>query len=535
MADIVTRNSLGLSDGTYNAWQEKGFYASAYDVDGAGIDGLVGTVISYRGTNFNFSWLNFFNSPLWQDIRSGWSVGAGVAGAQATMALDFYHAVKGDGVDPRDAEITTTGHSLGGGLAGLAANLYGREAILFDHMTYGPISSTITRQAESSQQVRDRYFEGQYPWELDPSGISAFFTEGEILRLERALFGETSSPLPSHSSGQSAVTLHSMALLTSLIWAEQNADPRWKTAGALLWNSFFDEALGTSQALPGVESRAGPGGTGPAVMNSAIAYSALDAGERPFGDTAIWSMFDDAAQLGSVLGSTGGPDFLGKIVDTKFSFGLGGLDIDRVTVRQHLANLLVQYAGALALYDVEQEQGGTVPTSRGPVDAREGILSRETIQSALAVDLSRTLWGDVLKSNPNAVTKLPGDRLEPLDRDAFRQTYFKQAEEQGILAGVLRFLGVKSSKWDDDDLREITRQLWGTDDLSILDRFHMAPVNQPTHVILDNRGYVSDTSEGSDAQVDVYIGTTANETIDNRTTGHNLIITGEGADDADGG
>jgi hypothetical protein len=31
-----------------------GFYALAYDLSGAGIEGLSGTVISYRGTNFDY-------------------------------------------------------------------------------------------------------------------------------------------------------------------------------------------------------------------------------------------------------------------------------------------------------------------------------------------------------------------------------------------------------------------------------------------------------------------------------------------------
>ncbi len=62
-----------------------GFYAIAYDVSNAGVEGLTGTVIAYRGTNFDTGddETRFFDSPLWRDIRSGWSVGAGLGGAHA--------------------------------------------------------------------------------------------------------------------------------------------------------------------------------------------------------------------------------------------------------------------------------------------------------------------------------------------------------------------------------------------------------------------------------------------------------------------
>jgi hypothetical protein len=66
-----------LSQGTAEA---AGFYALAYDVSNAGISGLTGTVVSYRGTNFDTgdTVAEFFASPLVQDALSGWTVGAGL-------------------------------------------------------------------------------------------------------------------------------------------------------------------------------------------------------------------------------------------------------------------------------------------------------------------------------------------------------------------------------------------------------------------------------------------------------------------------
>jgi hypothetical protein len=43
------------SDAVFQKWQSAGFYALAYDLTGAGIAGLTGTVISYRGSDDNLT------------------------------------------------------------------------------------------------------------------------------------------------------------------------------------------------------------------------------------------------------------------------------------------------------------------------------------------------------------------------------------------------------------------------------------------------------------------------------------------------
>jgi hypothetical protein len=69
------------------------FYAIAYNLTGAGIAGLTGTVIAYRGSDYEDTNGNIVRSnDLWQ----GWTVGAGFAGAQqAELALAFYSVVTG--------------------------------------------------------------------------------------------------------------------------------------------------------------------------------------------------------------------------------------------------------------------------------------------------------------------------------------------------------------------------------------------------------------------------------------------------------
>jgi hypothetical protein len=81
-----------------------GFYAIAYSWGGE-------TIVSYRGTDG----LN--------DVTKGWTTAAGWASAQAQLAIEFYNAATGrDAFDVAlPANVTLTGHSLGGGLAGFVS------------------------------------------------------------------------------------------------------------------------------------------------------------------------------------------------------------------------------------------------------------------------------------------------------------------------------------------------------------------------------------------------------------------------------
>jgi hypothetical protein len=109
--------------------QAAGFYAIAYDMTGVAGFADGERVISYRGTD------RFFNNPFGNGPGSDfWAFGIGVGQPfaltggltdQARLTIEFFRAVAGDGADPFAANITTTGHSLGGGLAGYAAMLYG--------------------------------------------------------------------------------------------------------------------------------------------------------------------------------------------------------------------------------------------------------------------------------------------------------------------------------------------------------------------------------------------------------------------------
>ncbi len=112
--------------------QAASFFAQAYTWNNH-------TVISYRGTDqATPSWENWTLG----DVFNGWFTGAGNPGTtQARMAIEFYRSLVGQNVDPRSANIELTGHSLGGGLAGFVAGLYGKNAVMFDNMPFEKLTN----------------------------------------------------------------------------------------------------------------------------------------------------------------------------------------------------------------------------------------------------------------------------------------------------------------------------------------------------------------------------------------------------------
>lgn len=111
--------------------QAAGFYALAYDWNGQ-------RVISYRGTNL------VGNLPAANDVVNGWPIGLGSpAASQGLLAAQFYRNIVGGEENLFNADVTLTGHSLGGGLAGLLASIYGRQATPFDSMSFEAAANNV--------------------------------------------------------------------------------------------------------------------------------------------------------------------------------------------------------------------------------------------------------------------------------------------------------------------------------------------------------------------------------------------------------
>jgi hypothetical protein len=169
-ADVVGGATVDISK-TDNL---TGFFAQAYDLNGQ-------KIISYRGTDDA------------HDRVSGWPVGGGAYTApQALEAAQFYQLVVGGGSTSNltlnqlySANVWLTGHSLGGGLAGLIASVYGQHATVFDSMAFSLAASSLyvdmTTPLLNGHVGEAQYYLGSQPNPISASGIRSLQVEGQSL------------------------------------------------------------------------------------------------------------------------------------------------------------------------------------------------------------------------------------------------------------------------------------------------------------------------------------------------------------------
>lgn len=155
--------------GIANVALDDGFYAIAYETD-------YGTVISYRGTD------SFFGTEIaGNDGFNGYGIALGEPGGpQYNLLIEFYKSVVASKLmveDPNDltaaqlqnSGVIVTGHSLGAGLAGVVAGLYGLEGPIFDNM---PFQLAVEETVRLAKGVADgsvpEFFEFQDSPQIEP-------------------------------------------------------------------------------------------------------------------------------------------------------------------------------------------------------------------------------------------------------------------------------------------------------------------------------------------------------------------------------
>ncbi|MFH1158585.1 MAG: calcium-binding protein [Pseudomonadota bacterium] len=170
--------------------------------------------------------------------------------------------------------------------------------------------------------------------------------------------------------GSDALAKHDAALQTLLVYADttpglNGADPDWKRAGKYFWPVMYREDFAGQIGMGGIAGRY----SADQKMRVMIAYSALDEGARPFGDTGIRALYNDANDLGYVLNSSGQSQTL-------------------IHYAVNISKGFVQFAAQMAKEAVLREEHPDVPVTNGVLTRSEA-----TNNHTLTLNFDDTLWG----------------------------------------------------------------------------------------------------------------------------------------------
>ena len=399
---IGTATLLRNADDPEGVARAASFFAQAYTLQNGQ------KIISYRGTD-----------DLARDPLTGWLTGGGaIWNSQATLAAQFFQSVVGNGNTSGltldnlyDANITLTGHSLGGGLAGLIASVYRQQgARIFDPMAFS-LATTNTAH-ESASPLWPLYFLNNIgptrPFDL--SSIKSYVVQGEELSviaggMVAAPMSFLASPAALFNLGfpatLSAVQRHSQGLLIIRMFAEEaGVGTDWLKASQFVLPNLFNEeiakAIGLAEGgVTGTDTAAGK-------MRSKIAYSAIDEGTRPYGDSAIRALYNDATDLGKVLGrqdasstlkQLGEP--LGKIIAQYAGFLADAMDVNNA---KRVGVFTLDDEQKLFIGDLSQQRWtsgeNTTSTIVGRHDLIRTLLDNPSVSSGDISSTMARLWGD---------------------------------------------------------------------------------------------------------------------------------------------
>jgi serralysin len=378
----LTVNFTKLGDYSEYADASWGFFqAAAYR-------GTGGTIIAYRGTD---ELPKITPTPTLGDMTA-WLGGVGFHGqlTQFAAAEEFYNQIARAATN-----VTVTGHSLGGGLAGYIAALNGIGATVFNWMPFefaaearyydlNGLSSPLSRLGQYSQIYTD-YVAGEALSYVRPLAQSAgpavlatqYLPPISLLLTANALAGKAAEnnlgPIDPGKNDLSPVQLHSSALLVLLRWAEDGQRTLWKGAGSAILSELYSDQIAEKA---GISDSTFPGHWSSSdKMRAMIAYSAVTDGTG-FGNTAIKALFHDADVLGDLVQI---PDVASYLKDDK--------------VQKGIADIIDQYAGLLAANKDTKTNNAS------------GVLTYNSARNRLTVDFSRNRWTLPDGSNADIVGK----------------------------------------------------------------------------------------------------------------------------------
>jgi Ca2+-binding RTX toxin-like protein len=349
-----------------------GFSATSYNWNGQ-------TIISYRGTD------SIFGASVsgGSDLDNGYGIAIGNPLApQALSAVNFYKAtldslgLSGSGsTNPYTANVTFVGHSLGGGLAGLMADVFGRQADIFNAMSYRTAATdaylgTISGNFGNIVPEVHQYIYGPFgvaPIANDPSHINQWETTGQFLGAWLGNSGAEGSgaQLDPHTNTLSTIQLHSISLEVLLLYATQEVtNTAWTSIASSFLLELYDESL--AQAL-GVVVKAGELSTASDKIRTMIAYSVVDEGNEPYGDAAAKLMFNDANDIAPVFDMDHSQSLVAKSY------------LDSTSLLTDLSKLMIGYDESLAANQIHLAD---LPTTDGLFVSSQNNFVAVSIDSA---------------------------------------------------------------------------------------------------------------------------------------------------------
>ena len=427
IANVTISQQSEVLEGTANV--STGFYAAAYTT-AAGEK-----IISYRGTD-SFTGIGVTGG---NDFFNGYGPGIGIPGGpQASQAIDFYKAVAStSGTALKTANISLTGHSLGAGLGGYVAAIYGKSATIFDNMpfemaaknaadgiAYGPIGG-MAGSLYTSDEMRTQIYGSTTTWQNNLSGIKMYYVPVDSFYQNYLSTYRALNPIP-QTIYTTELTLapdvplewttnnkvgqgHDMTLIVMNMFGKTNEvfndTAYWKASEPFWIPALFKQSIGQASggnntAFAGTYLTANNYAE---IMRNAIAYSAIDGRETNsstvFGDTGIRALFNDATDLGKTLGFATSTTLKNSA--------------------QSISDMFVQFAGQLALGKVLQSASPTVTN---------GIVTLSPDNATLSIDLSQNLWANG-KVAAGASDKIVG-------REELIDSVFSQSNTTDIRTGM---------------------------------------------------------------------------------------------------
>ncbi|MGY5810056.1 hypothetical protein ACXHXG_20370 [Rhizobium sp. LEGMi198b] len=327
--------------------------------------------ISYRGTTnlLGDSIAGFLNSDVW----NGYATGLGnPASKDSVEAIKLFKSV----LDQAGSlsNITLTGHSMGGGLAGLVGDLYGAKTVVFDNMAFEAAANAAYAASlpgpDYNADVANSIYGSSAPTAPSEANLKGYYTDGEFLyyldRLQQNL-QETVLEPQTHSGDLSGLQLHSMALATMLLYASDNGLTKWAGIAPYLLPELWNDNVASAAGVDQYKNVAGSSSAD--ALKEMIAYSAIDEGTMPFGDVAIKAFFDDAGDLSDLVSANIDPSADGAIY-------------------RDFSDIAVQYAGQLA--------------AAKSTDAALALGVVDSVSNVVSVDLSPGVWSTSQTETPVA-------------------------------------------------------------------------------------------------------------------------------------